>query len=170
MHKIILPIIILVIGLAANANSNIDKYIKNPEVVGNGNLKFLLMHVYDISLIAKDGRFDQKKPFALEIVYHLEIKGKDIAKRSVEEMKKQGFSDEKKLKNWLILMKNIFPNVKNGSVITGIKTKDNKTIFYSNDSKIGEVKDPEFTKLFFDIWLSEKTSEPKLRNQILGIN
>ena len=43
-----------------------------------------------------------------------------------------------------------------------------KSAFYFNDNLVGSIEDPMFGPLFVDIWLSEKTSEPKLRQQLLG--
>ena len=42
------------------------------------------------------------------------------------------------------------------------------TRFFFNGSLRGEVADADFTRLFFGIWLSPKTSEPRLREQLLA--
>jgi hypothetical protein len=42
-------------------------------------------------------------------------------------------------------------------------------VFYSNGEEIGSVDDSEFTTSFFNIWLGEKTSEPKFRKALLGL-
>jgi len=42
------------------------------------------------------------------------------------------------------------------------------TRFFLNGSLRGEVADADFTRLFFGIWLSPKTSEPRLREQLLA--
>ena len=65
-------------------------------------------------------------------------------------------------------MTDIFPDVSEGDVITGIATKENKSLFYLNGTLIGTVDDKAFTNQFFAIWLSEKTSEPELRQALLG--
>jgi hypothetical protein len=33
---------------------------------------------------------------------------------------------------------------------------------------VGVIRDAEFSRRFFNIWLGEKTSEPKLRAQLIG--
>ena len=37
-----------------------------------------------------------------------------------------------------------------------------------NGQYIGSIKAAEFGRFFIDIWLAEKTSQPKLRAQLLG--
>ena len=64
----------------------------------------------------------------------------------------------------------IFPDVKKGTVLYGVKTIHSTTQFYQNDVFLGEVKDIQFTQRFFNIWLGEKTSEPKMRQTLLGLD
>jgi hypothetical protein len=94
--------------------------------------------------------------------------GEDIASRSIDEMRKQGMNDEIKLAKWYEKMQQIFPNVAEGQTITGIVDAEQTSHFYFNDSFAGAVSDPEFSQWFFNIWLSEKTSEPKMRESLLG--
>ena len=42
------------------------------------------------------------------------------------------------------------------------------TRIFVNGTLRGEVRDAEFTRLFFGIWLSPRTSEPRLREALLG--
>jgi len=45
---------------------------------------------------------------------------------------------------------------------------NNQSVFYFNDVKVGSIEEKEFGELFLSIWLSPKTSQKKLRNQLLG--
>ena len=65
-------------------------------------------------------------------------------------------------------MRKIFPDVGKGVRLTGVYTGTDETIFYKNNSEIGRIKDPDFSKAFFGIWLDEKTSAPDLRRSLLG--
>ena len=96
------------------------------------------------------------------------MEGKKIAQRSIDEMKKQGDLSADDSDKWLSLMNSIFPDVSEGDVITGIATKDGTSVFYVNGEKADEIEDKVFTQRFFDIWLSDKTSEPKFRKKLLG--
>ncbi len=153
----------------ANANDVVQKYIPDAKPVGTGRLSVAFWEVYDATLYAPEGKWNARKPYALSIHYFREIAGADIAKRSVEEMQKQGFSDTKKLALWHKKMQKIFPDVQNGSELTAVLTTQKSTHFYSDGKRIGSIKDAEFGTHFFNIWLSEKTSEPALRRKLLGL-
>ncbi len=43
-----------------------------------------------------------------------------------------------------------------------------KAIFYLNNKFIGKINDTQLAQYFFDIWLSPKTSDPKMRQALLG--
>jgi len=147
----------------------VQKYVKNAEKSDTARLKYMIWNVYDATLFTSNGAFKADKPFALQLEYLVDLKGAKIAERSIVEMRKQGFNDEEKLSIWEKQLKEIFPDVDKGSSITGIRDAKGNTIFYKNNSEIGQIKNPEFTQSFFDIWLSPKTSEPEMRQQLLGL-
>jgi hypothetical protein len=66
-------------------------------------------------------------------------------------------------------MKTTFPDVKKGDQLIGIHRPDGSASFTLNGKSIGEIRDEEFTRLFFGIWLSPRTSEPKMRNALIGM-
>ena len=136
--------------------------------VGEGRLTYMFWDVYDAVLYAPDGQWSQNKPYALHLSYLRDIKGEKIADRSVKEMRAQGFSDEVKLAMWHAQMEEIFPDVREGDALTGLRTREGHTVFFQDGTEIGRIKDPEFSKRFFDIWLHENTSAPELRLKLLG--
>ena len=73
------------------------------------------------------------------------------------------------LSAWEKIMLEIFPNVEKGQTITGICLPSGTSVFYLDDTLLGEVNDKAFTTKFFDIWLGDKTSEPKLRSKLLKL-
>lgn len=163
MRKYVVVLIALIV-LANTANAQ----IANKELVGEGKLYYFLMHIYDAKLYSDDGTFSFYKPFALKLEYKRKLYGEKIADRSNLEIRNLGFKDEIKLAAWYGQMKDIFPDVDDGISITGLYTPGKQTVFYKNDKEIGVIKDPEFGKWFFGIWLNERTSEPVLRKQLLG--
>lgn len=158
-----------VLTQAAPLQPFIDKYIPNNSIIGQAGFDKYFFHVYDITLFAPDKKYDADQPFALSISYSMSLKGKEIAKRSIEEMQKQGYQDKTKLAEWQKFMSDIFPDVKKGINLTGIYTAKKQTIFFKDGIEIGRTSDKEFGQKFFDIWLSDKTSEPELRKKLLGI-
>lgn len=159
----------LSLGVSANSMTMLSNYMSQPQKVGEGRLNFMFWQVYDASLFATDGQWQQNKPFALSLTYLRELQGEKIADKSIEEIRHQGFNDELKLATWHQLLKHILPDVEEGTVLTGIFTKDKRTVFYLADKKIGEINDADFGELFFNIWLGNNTSAPKLRQQLLSL-
>jgi hypothetical protein len=145
---------------------------KSLTVRGNAVMRFFGLKVYDIRLWTASKPYAANDFFALELEYDLKLNGKEIAKRSVEEMKKQGYTDEAALARWLGAMTRIFPDVKAGDILVGVNVPTAGARFYlqSNGQSrfVGEVAEPAFATAFFDIWLSDKTSEPRLRTRLLG--
>lgn len=161
--------VLMVLGVApAYAIQNVFDHIPTAQKVGQGRMTYLFWDVYDATLYAPDGIWNSEKPFALELSYLRELKGKKIADRSVEEIRNQGFRDEVKLATWHAQMRNIFPNVTDGDTLTGIYTENGEAVFYKDSAEVGRIKDAEFSRAFFNIWLSEKTTEPGLRRKLLG--
>lgn len=138
-------------------------------VVGSGVLFYAFWDIYEATLFAPGGVWDANQPHALSIEYFRALDGKAIADRSVQEIRQQGFTDEVTLAAWHAQMKAIFPDVKKGTVLTAVYIPDAHTTFYKGAETIGVIKDDAFGKAFFGIWLAEKTSEPKLRRALLGL-
>ena len=146
----------------------IEQHLPQAELVGEARLKVLFWNVYDAKLYAKGGVWKADEPFALSLKYLRDLDGEDIAKRSIEEMRKQDFDDEEAMTRWYDMLVKIIPNVSDTSTIVGIQNADKSTILYHNDDLLGEIPEPLFTQWFFNIWLGEKTSEQKIRRKLIG--
>ena len=155
-------------ALSATTTQLIDRYVPNYKEVGQGSLSVLFWDVYDATLFAPEGRWQNDLPYALSITYLMDLDGDEIAERSAKEIRQQGFNNEIKLALWHQKMETIFPDVEEKSVLTGIYDSNQNTIFYKDNQRIGVIKDPDFGRWFFSIWLGEKTSEPDLRAALLG--
>lgn len=166
-----LPIILLLSALSVSAaeRSLLNQHIPEPQKVGEGSLTYLFWHVYDATLYASDGHWQPEQPHALSLTYQRALEGKQIADRSIEEMRRQGINDELKMASWHRQLTKILPDVDEGTVLTGIYTEAKTTVFYQSDTKLGEIDDPDFGKHFFAIWLGENTSAPNLRKQLLAL-
>ena len=147
----------------------LNNYINNPQTVGNASLEVMFWDIYDAELIAESGIFESGKPFALKLTYLRKFKGEDIASRSIDEMRDLGVEDEIKLAKWFEQMYSLFPDVKDGNSLIGVVDDAEYSHFYFDDRKLGRIEDPEFSKWFFAIWLHEESSEPKMREQLLGM-
>jgi len=138
------------------------------KLVGTATMGYLLWDVYDAELYAPDGLWRKDEPFALSLRYLRSLKGNDIARRSIEEIRDQGFNDESILAAWYESLEAIFPNVEKNTRITGVFNQQQQTEFYLDDALIGRIDDPLLSQKFFDIWLSDQTSAPEFRDELLG--
>lgn len=137
--------------------------------LGEGRLRWFGLHVYDSSLWVPGGAWSSDRVFALDIRYAMSIRGRDLTKRSLEEMRRLGFSDPAKLRRWEEAMDRVFPDIRSGDRLVGVSIPGREARFYSQDRLLGTVPDPEFARAFFAIWLDENTSEPGLRLRMLGL-
>lgn len=138
---------------------------------GRGRLTYFGLHVYDARLWVGPG-FDAARfaeiPLALELIYARTLHGRLIAERSLEEMRRLGAIADTQRERWLAALRLTLPDVARGDRITGVQRPAETTRFFVNGSLRGELRDPDFTRRFFAIWLAPQTSEPGLRQALLG--
>ena len=67
------------------------------------------------------------------------------------------------------MLSKIFPDVVEGDEIIGVSDPSEGARFFLNDLLIGTITDQNLSRRFFDIWLSEKTSEPEIRKLLMRI-
>ena len=145
--------------------------VPGARLLGSGRLTYYLFHVYDARLWAGPGfdaaRFDQSL-LALELDYARGFDNTDIAERSIEEMRRSGTIPQETATRWVAAMKQAFPSIAEGDRTTGVQIPGVATRYFVNGKFTGEIRDAEFTRLFFGIWLSARTSEPRLREALLA--
>ncbi len=107
-------------------------------------------------------------PFALSLEYRRGFTGFDIARRSIEEMDKQSALTDEEAKRWELQLQQLFPDVAKGDRITGSYRPGQGARFTFNGKDLGQIEDPVLAERFFAIWLSPRTSEPAMRQALLG--
>lgn len=137
--------------------------------LGEGRLRWFGLHVYDSSLWVPGGVWSFDQAFALDIRYAMAIRGRDLTLRSLEEMRRLGFSEPAKLARWEEAMDRVFPDIRPGDRLVGVMIPGREARFYDERRLLGVVADPEFARAFFGIWLDERTSEPALRSRMLRL-
>lgn len=138
---------------------------------GAARMRFFGFDIYDARLWVSNGFRAEAytaTPFALELNYLRSLSGKAIAERSLKEMQRQGSFSPEQEKTWLATMVRTFPDVKAGDRITGAHVPGSGARFWFNGQPLATVRDTEFSRVFFGIWLSDATSEPQLRASLLG--
>jgi Chalcone isomerase-like len=156
---------------AEDARPELASALGKHRLVGKGRLTFWGFQVYDARLWAlPDFKPDSvtTQPFALELAYLRGFDNFDVAQRSITEMRRSATISEAQAKTWIDDMMRALPDVKAGDRVMGIHRPGVGAQFLMNGRPTGEIRDPEFARLFFGIWLSPKTSEPKLRAALLA--
>ena len=171
-----LALLPLAAGLPAQAQAvapptEVATELSGPKLLGSGVLRFLGLRIYDarlwlgaMPLVADWANVS----LALELEYARGLDGTKIAERSLSEMRRQGDIAAADAERWLSAMKQVFPDVKTGDRITGVNVPGMGALFFVNGRLKGDIRDPQFARLFFGIWLSPRTSEPSLRDALLG--
>ena len=146
--------------------SELRSVLPSAALAGQAKLTFWGFEVYQASLWVAPGftaAAYADHGFALELTYLRDFAGADIAKRSLAEMARQAPISDAQARRWGEQMRALFPDVKAGERLTGIHLPGVGARFVFNGQPLGDLADAEFARLFFGIWLSPQTSEPRLR-------
>jgi hypothetical protein len=158
----------------ASAPPELSAALPGARLQGQGRLRFFGFRVYEAKLwVGAQGLADGvanliSTPFALELDYERDLNGKQVAERSLEEMKRQGDVSAEIATRWLGAMQTLFPDIKKGDRLSALNVPGLGARFFMNGSPLGDVRDADFVRVFFGIWLSPKTSQPALRDALLG--
>jgi hypothetical protein len=160
---------LLACSLAAHAGpAHIDAAVPQARVIGSGVFTYFGMKIYTADLYAGAHGFKWEAPFALDLRYVRKLKGSSIAEASAEQMEKIGAGTPAQRQQWLQQMTALFPDVAEGSHITGVSMPGAGARFYRDGVAIGAIDDPAFARAFFAIWLDPATTAPALRRALLG--
>nr|WP_315464493.1 chalcone isomerase family protein [uncultured Rhodoferax sp.] len=148
--------------------------LQDARLAGSARMRFFGLNIYDARLWVTAGFKPAtywQSPLALELNYLRNLSGSAIAQRSLDEMRRGGPISQDTANRWLAAMNAAFADVKAGDRITGMHALGQGATFWLNGQPRPGVQDPEFSRLFFGIWLAEHTSEPRLRAELLtGLN
>lgn len=151
--------------------AELDTLLPQHRLVGKGRLTVWGLQVYDAKLWALPGFKPDDlpaQPFALELAYLRDFRSKDIAERSITEMRRSAAIGDAQAKTWITDLQRMIPDIKKGDRVMGVHLPGNGAQLLVNGKASGEIRDTEFARLFFGIWLSPKTSEPKVRAALLA--
>ncbi len=144
----------------------------NPRLVGEHRLTYWGFDVYHASLWASSATFAPAdwptQRLALELRYLRDFQGRDIAQRSITEIHGQGALSPEQSATWLQSLQTLLPNVRSGETLTGIYLPEAGAQFLHQGKPLGEIRETEFARRFFGIWLAPQTSQPQLRQQLLA--
>lgn len=167
---------LFVVGASAQPASapvpgHIAGEINDAQLIGDGQFRWFGFKVYDAQLWGKAGEkpaLPGTSKFALDFRYAHSFSGKKIAESGIHEIEKLGFGTQQQRQQWLQQMENCFPDVEDGTHLTGIYEPGTGATFYRDGKKICEVMDADFGVAFFAIWLDPRTTAHRLREELLA--
>jgi hypothetical protein len=136
--------------------------------VGEADLDVLWFDVYLAKLYSVDGTYQpQQFPIKLAIQYHRDISAAELIEATTEQWQANGLTESEinRIKKHLTLS---WPDVKKNDTLSFIIHNDKQAEFLFNDKPFYQLEDAEFSAAFIGIWLSETTTEPDLRQQLIG--
>ncbi len=138
--------------------------------VGKADMSLLWLDIYSAKLFSIDGKYQANRfPMTLDIQYHRDIDAIDLVDATIEQWQHLGFT-EANIALYRQQLVNAWPDVKEGDRLTFRVNNPEDAAFLLNDTPYYQVSNAQFPEAFLDIWLSEKTSRPELRNQLIGVN
>ena len=169
--QILLPINVM--ATEFSTPNKLEMVLKNNLYIPIGETTFsiLFWDLYNSKLKTTSGKYpieNDNDKLIYQINYLADISSKDLIMRTVDQWQHLGVEPER-YEIYLGLLENIWPDIKDGDTLS-LYVSNNKSAFYFNNNFIGEINRSDFSQLFLDIWLSENTSEPDLRRELLGVN
>lgn len=160
-----LAITLLISITPASASTQLTQNLK---MVGQGEMSWLFIDLYEASLYSENGQYEQRAyPQALNIVYQKDITKSHLISATEKEWKKLSLN-EQQYPYWLAALDQLWPDIKKGDELLFMVENDGRGFFYHNDQLLGGINSRQFSDAFLSIWLSKNTSEPALRKQLLG--
>ncbi|UUC91641.1 MULTISPECIES: chalcone isomerase family protein [Comamonas] len=157
---------------AADLPTELRSALPAARLMGTGVLRFFGLRVYEARLWAAPGSLPDDyalHPFALELVYDRKLEGAAIAERSIAEMRRVGSFTDEQARRWLALMKQAFPDVVAQDRLLGLNDGQGEVRFFHNGRQTAQLRDADYARLFFGIWLAPQTSAPAMRSSLLGL-
>lgn len=135
---------------------------------GEGVFSWSVFRFYRARLLTQSGRFDESKPFLLDLSYLRSLTGKQIVSTSMEEIARLFEPSPDQMKIWEGLLSAIIPDVSLGDRLLGWFIPGTGVQFFSANQPLGQIQDPEFARMFSAIWLDPRTRSPQLRQALIG--
>ena len=140
------------------------------QVVGTGVLKVFFMDIYSVTLHSKERDYRVSDHFALEFDYKKSVSKKIIVDASMDELSKAPNVSSVEKKAWKQILEKGISDMQAGEKASVVFSKSGNVEFWSENREPISFQDIKFARNFAAIWLGPKTSHPKLRLALLGIN
>lgn len=152
----------------AEAPGEIAKTIKATAPYSTATLSWLMWDAYDAELWTDAEKWSYEAPFALRLRYKMGFTTEELVSRTIDEIKAMDkISTPEKYQADL---EKAFPNVAKNDRITAVFLPPHTVKIFHNGTATHRFSDAVFARAFFNIWLSEKSSNPKFSRTLLKAN
>ena len=156
----------------------LKRWLGAPQLVGQGTLRYFGFSIYQAQLWAgqrppEAGLSWAQQPVLLSLHYQRDFKGEDIAQRSFEEMQRNPLMRASDHAAWLAALKALMPDVRTGERLIGVyQPGQGLQLWHDGASlrELGTAPDALMAQVFMGIWLDPSTSQPELRQRLLGLS
>ncbi|MEL4425474.1 hypothetical protein AAEH84_06710 [Shewanella indica] len=144
--------------------------------VGRGEMDWWFITLYRARLLTPDGSYQPNSfPQQLEIQYYRDIPASRLLEATKHQWLHLGY-DREQISAWLALLEDIWPDVEQGDRLSFVASGPQRGHFLFNDQQLAAIVIDEsassehkrFADAFLAIWLSERSSRPQLRAQLIG--
>lgn len=138
--------------------------------IGNGELRWFGLRIYNAALWSGRQPFDPSARFAMQLTYHRSISRERLVQTSVDEMRRLGTAPSQPtvLAQWENQLRKAFVDVAAGDQLIGVNLPGYGMRLYDHRKLVADIPDPDLARAFFGIWLNEASRDQALRRQLLG--
>ena len=163
--------------VGAALERQLKRWLGAPQLWGQAMFRYFGFSIYQAQLWVgprppEAGVSWAQQPVVLSLQYQRDFKGEDIAQRSLEEMRRHPLIRESDQATWLAALKALIPDVRAGERLIGVyQPGQGLQLWHDGASlrELGTAPDALLAQVFMGIWLDPSTSQPELRQRLLGL-
>ncbi len=148
--------------------SRLEALVPNAKLVGEATFSVMFFDIYEAALLAPNGVYDRKGPFALQITYLVDADSERIISQSVKELKRQKAGSAAQIKKWQALMEKHFVDLKENDTANMIFNDRGTLTIWNNDGPAVEIDDRRFARVFMNIWLGKRARDKEFQAELMG--
>lgn len=136
--------------------------------VGRGEMEWWWFTLYRARLLTANGVYNQGMyPLILEIEYYQDIPSERLVEATLDQWEHLNLDDNRQ-QQWQTTISALWPDVVEGDKLSLKVTNAQVSQFYFNGKPLSKAMPAGFSDDFLAIWLSDQTSRPSLKKQLLG--
>ena len=139
------------------------------QTVGTASFHVGWIHVYDAELRATGGEFNWDAPFELALTYGRKIGESRLVNSTISEMSRHTGAPEASFSKFEEPLKTCFADVKKGDQFIAKRESADMVRFTLNGTETCTFEQDNASRLFFGIWLSDKTRSDAQSRKLRGL-